>query len=409
MINWVKGQDIKDEDIDGVTTAEQRLSVHGDVLHSRPTAINFGTDTAPQVVVFYGSNDGMLRAINGNQTAAIGSFAAGSELWSFMPPEFYPQIKRQYDNLTRVSIPSYPSSTAGKLPKPYGIDGPITAYRGTVGSSPDIKSFVYASMRRGGRALYAFDVTNTVATPNSPVLKWKIGCPNLTNDTDCTTGMSDLGQTWSAPRTLSATGYTSSPLLIMGGGYDDCEDYDSFTSGGANHNCTSSSKGKKIYVLNADTGAVVKSFDTERGVIAEQLVVADSAGKAKYAYTADLGGNVYRITFGAGAVSSWTITKIASLGCDTTASCTANHKFMFLPSVVASGDVYTVMLGSGDREKPITYYTSGTAVTNYFFSLIDKPLEATWPGTADCSSSAIICKNSLLAITPGTTPTACSP
>lgn len=403
LIGWSKGLDTLDEDIDANTT-ETRHSVHGDVVHSRPAAINFGTEAAPSVVVFYGGNDGMLRAVNGNQTNAIGSYAAGSELWSFMPPEFYPQIKRLYDN----SVPiAFAGSTGTTLPKPYGIDGSIASFKGKIGSSD--KTFIYASMRRGGRALYAFDVTNTLTAPNSPTLKWKIGCPNAANDTGCTAGLDGIGQTWSTPRTMLASGYGSgtSPLLIMGGGYDDCEDKDALVAGGANHNCTSTSKGNKVYVIDADTGAVVKTFNTDRGVIAQQLVVSDTAGLAKYAYTADLGGNVYRITFGSGAASSWTITKIASLGCDTTAACTANRKFMFVPSVVANGDVYTVMLGSGDREKPITYYTASGAVTNYFFSLIDKPLVApsTWPGAADCGTT-ILCKNSLLAITPGVTPTA---
>ena len=403
LIDWSKGLDIKDENNNGITTAETRLSVHGDVLHSRPVAINFGSAAIPQVVAFYGGNDGMLRAINGNQTAAIGSFAAGSELWSFMPSEFYTQIKRLYDNTPLVS---FPNGSSGALPKPYGIDGPITSFKGSIGGID--KTFIYASMRRGGRALYSFDVTNSLTSPSSPSLKWKIGCPNPDNDTDCTTGMSGIGQTWSPPQTLLASGYGSgtSPLLIMGGGYDDCEDTDALLAGGSNHSCTLLSKGKKVFVIDANTGVVVKSFDTDRGVIAEQVVVPDSTGLAKYAYTADLGGNVYRMTFGTGGPTTWTITKIASLGCDTTAPCTANRKFMFVPSVVAKGDVYTVMLGSGDREKPITYYAASGAVTNYFFSLIDKPLEsATWPGTTDCGA-AIICKNSLLGITNSATPTA---
>ncbi len=407
LIDWAKGLDVKDENSNGITTTETRLSVQGDIIHSRPTAINFGTATAPSVVVFYGGNDGMLRAINGNQTDAIGSYAAGSELWSFMPPEFYLQIKRQYDNTTPVSVPSFPSGVGGTQPKAYGIDGSIASFKGTIAGSS--KTFIYAGMRRGGRALYAFDVTNTLSTPNSPVLKWKIGCPRESDDIGCTTGMTSIGQTWSTPRTLLASGYGSgaSPLLIMGGGYDNCEDTDALVTGGANHSCTALSKGNKVFVIDANTGAVVQTFNTDRGVIADQIVVPDAAGLAKYAYTADLGGNVYRITFGSGAASSWTITKIASLGCNTTASCIANRKFMFVPSVVASGDTYTIMLGSGDREKPINYYAASGAVTNYFFSLIDKPLVAssTWPGTADCGA-AIICKNSLLGITTSATPTA---
>ncbi|MBC7618851.1 MAG: pilus assembly protein PilY [Candidatus Saccharibacteria bacterium] len=404
LINWATGLDTKDENINGVTTAETRLSVHGDVLHSRPVAINFGTAQTPQVVVFYGGNDGMLRAVNGNQTAAIGSFAAGSELWSFVPPEFYTKIKRLYDNTTPISFPNGP---IGGAAKPYGIDGPITSFKGDIGGVS--KTFIYASMRRGGRALYGFDVTNSLTAPSSPTLKWKIGCPNAANDTDCTTGMSGIGQTWSPPQTLLATGYGSgaSPLLIMGGGYDNCEDTDVLLAGGANHSCTILSKGKKVFVVNADTGAVVKTFDTDRGVVAEQLVVSDSAGRAKYAYTADLGGNVYRMTFGALSPANWTIQKIASLGCDTTAPCTANRKFMFVPSVVANGDVYTILLGSGDREKPISYYAATKSVTNYFFSLTDKPTvsAAVWPGNADCGAF-IICKNSLLGITTSATPSA---
>ena len=404
LINWSIGLDTKDEDIDGVTTAETRLSVHGDVLHSRPVAINFGTAETPQVVVFYGGNDGMLRAINGNQTAAIGSFLAGSELWSFVPPEFYTKIKRLYDNTTLISFPNGPT---GGVAKPYGIDGPITSFKGTIAGIS--KTFIYASMRRGGRALYGFDVTNSLTAPNSPTLKWKIGCPNAGNDTDCTPGMSGMGQTWSPPQTLRAAGYGSgtSPLLIMGGGYDNCEDSDALLAGGVNHSCTILSKGKKVFVVDANTGVVVKTFDTDRGVVAEQFVVSDSAGLAKYAYTADLGGNVYRMTFGAAATADWTIQKIASLGCATTSACTANRKFMFVPSVVANGDVYTIFLGSGDREKPIAYYAASRSVTNYFFSLIDKPTVSTaiWPGNADCGTF-IICKNSLLGITTSATPSA---
>ena len=65
LINWQIGQDVDDENINGVTTAETRASVHGDVVHSRPVAINHGTDASPQVVVYYGGNDGILRAVNG--------------------------------------------------------------------------------------------------------------------------------------------------------------------------------------------------------------------------------------------------------------------------------------------------------------------------------------------------------
>ncbi|MGT2434291.1 hypothetical protein ACU4HD_46540 [Cupriavidus basilensis] len=50
--------------------------------------VNYGTSTTPNVVVYYGTNDGVFHAINGNQTAGINGVRPGGELWGFIPPEF---------------------------------------------------------------------------------------------------------------------------------------------------------------------------------------------------------------------------------------------------------------------------------------------------------------------------------
>ncbi len=398
LVNWAKGLDVNDENIDGVTTTEMRQSVHGDVIHSRPVAINFGTDAVPEVVVFYGGNDGVLRAINGNRSSSLGLVPAGGELWSFVAPEFFSKIKRLRDNATQIS---FKGNTVGSaLPKPYGVDGPITGFQGNIGVVA--KTFIYATMRRGGRVLYAFDVT----TPASPVLKWKKGCPNAGDDTDCTTDFSGIGQTWSSPKILNSSGYGSGakPILIMGGGYDPCEDAD---NGTANHNCTSFTKGNKIYVLDADTGVLLKTLDTVRGVVGDLTVVPDSTtGMAKYAYAADLGGNVYRVNIGTVHPSDWTITTIASLGCDTVGSCNANRKFMFGPDVVVeSSGINYLMLGSGDREKPLSAWIASTGVANHFFMIKDKPTDSAWLSSQSLTCSvSVICKNSLTPIVTGATP-----
>ncbi len=386
LINWTRGVDLDDENGDTQTTT-MRASAHGDVVHSRPVAMDFGTAAAPQVVVFYGGNDGVFRAVNGNQTEYIGSVAPGAELWAFMPPNFYGQIKRIRDNTTQINFPNI--TTPGALPKPYGVDGPITAYRG--GSA----TTVFATMRRGGRTLYAFNVPND--NPANISLKWRIGC--LT-DTTCSPGFADIGQTWSAPKVLKAE-YDSGavPLLVMGGGYDPCEDSDPNT-------CTSSSNGSQIYVLNADTGALLKTLETDRGVIADVVVVPDSTtGLAKFAYAADLGGNIYRVNIGGDAPAGWTITKIASLGCSTPASCSQNRKFVFAPDVVQENGDYVLLIGSGDREKPLLSYSAAASVSNYFFSLRDRPTDSAWLQSelGNCSA-ALICLDSLLGISTAANP-----
>jgi len=415
LIKWAKGMDNNilaysaggdpnyEDENGNANYTDRRLSAHGDVVHSRPVAVNFGTALAPKVVVFYGGNDGWLRAVNGNRTDPIGTAPAGSELWAFAPPEFHSKFARLRAQSPVVHYLNTPAEDATK--KDYGIDGPITAFQGTIGGSN--KTLIYATMRRGGRSIYSFDVTNAATSPTSPAFKWRIGC---TAAGDCTSGMSGLGQTWGAVRPLTHGSYSlgTSPLLAIGGGYDTCDDYDALSSGGANHNCTSTSNGHYLYFVDADTGVVQKSFDTSavmttshnkyRGVIADIALARGADGHAIYAYIVDLGGNVFRVTM-SGAPSAWTMKQIASLGCNNaSSSCDANRKFMFAPSVIktAAGE-YTLLVGSGDREKPISGYAAATAVQNYFFMFKDRPDDVTYPGTGDCGA-AVICLNSLLKI-----------
>ncbi|MGV3741149.1 MAG: pilus assembly protein PilY, partial [Burkholderiaceae bacterium] len=262
LVAWAQGKDVADPDgvgsIDGdenknnVTLTEMRPSAHGDVVHSRPVAINFGTEDDPAVVVFYGGNDGILRAVNGNRTAAIEGVEAGNELWSFVAPEFYKNIKRIRDNNIKINFPGNAITTHTPLPKPYGVDGPVTAYKDAS------RAWIYATMRRGGRALYAFDVD--VNDPTNITLKWKKGCPNLLDDAGCTSGFASIGQTWSAAKSLTATGYGdgASPMIMIGGGYDGCEDADPHTCNADGY----TPKGNKIYVMDADSGVLLHTLST---------------------------------------------------------------------------------------------------------------------------------------------------
>lgn len=386
LIHWVRGRDPQDEDGDAATTTEMRRSAHGDVVHSRPVAVNYGSDAEPKVVVFYGANDGSLRAVNGNRsthyTTTGAEWAAGQELWSFVPPEFVPKVKRLYDNNVRVSFQGSLGTTAAK---PYGMDGPLTVYRGDAGT------WLFAGMRRGGRSLYAFDVT----TPHTPSLRWRIGCPSADSDSGCSTGMSDIGQTWAVPKVVTTRGHDG-PLILMGGGYDVCEDADPW-----NASACGSPKGAVVYVINASSGAVLKSFTTARSVVGEIGTVVDSDGYTTMAYAADLGGNVYRIAIDDAAPSAWTSTQIAALGCSTPAACTSPRKFMHGPDVVVGNNgIHYLLIGSGDREKPLLSYTAAAGVSNKMFSLQDKPGDATWLSSESsrCNGQSLLCIASLLEV-----------
>ncbi len=358
--------------------------MHGDVVHSRPVAINYGTDAVPQVVVFYGGNDGVLRAVNGNRSTAISSAAAGDELWSFVPPEFYGSLKRLYDNSTRINFPGLLVTTGSVAPKPYGMDGAVAAYRqGTT------TAWLFASMRRGGRLIYAFDVSD----PAAPSLKWRKGCPNQDNDTGCDTGMDGIGQTWSAPKVVKSTGYGAgnSPMLVFGGGYDKCEDVDTNSAAPA---CGTGTKGNHIYVLDAATGAQLNSFVTDRAVAGEVTIVERQPRP---------GADRLRGRPGRQRLPDHHRRRDAGQlehDEDRLARLRYGEHLHAQPQVhVQAGrgrwtsGVYVILLGSGDREKPLRYYNSALGVANHFYMLVDKPTDTAWLSSESdhCNGTPVLC------------------
>jgi len=341
IVNFISGQDVTGE-INAIASSANRPSIHGDVIHSRPLPVDYGGTTG--VMVYYGSNDGTYRAVNAN---------TGTETWAFVAPESFPYLERLLDN-----SPVLTSST----PKSFYFDGSTGIYQ----SANNANVWIYPSMRRGGRMVYAFDA----GIPSSPTFMWKAGCPNLGSNTGCTTGFSNIGQTWSTPTVAFLPGYsTTEPVVIIGGGYDACEDADT-----SSPSC-SSTTGNMVYVLDAKTGTLLNSFSTIRSVAADiSLVDINNDGAVDAAYVADTGGNIYRIdfsdpanSFAAKAPAQWTISTVAYTN-------GAGRKFLFAPAVLPyQGQVY-LAIGSGDREHPlITNYLYTTPITNRFYVYLDNP------------------------------------
>ena len=373
LVNWVVGQDVQDENGNG-NTSESRPSLHGDEIHSRPLPIDYGSGV---VRVFYGSNDGTLRAVDG---------ASGQELWAFVPPEFYnptPAVytpgaspattptgleRLMWSNMTDAAgnqispIVKYFGTPAGvtptPVPKDYYYDGSAGVYESAVNAQgvPG-RVWIYPTMRRGGRMLYGLDVTNAT----SPAVLWKFGCPYLTTDTGCfgSANVSSIGQTWSTPAVAASVIGYSSPVVIVGGGYDACEDANAPAP-----TCTSP-KGAGVFVLDAQSGAQLAFFPTTRSVAADiALISIATPGIVDHAYAADTGGNIYRLDF-AGNPNQWVMNRIAYTN-------GSGRKFLFAPALLAApgGQVY-VALGSGDREHPLQAQYPYMNVLNRFYVFKD--------------------------------------
>jgi type IV pilus assembly protein PilY1 len=337
LINWVRGEDnMNNEDGNGVTT-DIRARIHGDLLHSRPAVVNYNRTAGDRdIVVYYGTNGGVFHAVKGGLDNDD-----GVEKWGIVFPEFLGKLKRLRDNSPEISDANR---------KPYFADGPVSVYQkdgngdGQLSGGSD-KVYLYVGMRRGGRFMYALDVTN----PDVPKHLWKI---------DNSGSFAELGQTWSSPRPARINAVANDPVLIFGAGYDP-ENEDLSTAG-------TNDKGRGIFVVNGSDGTLVKHIMPAgmASVPADVTVVdRDNDGIHDRIYAVDTKGNVWRTDINDADPANWQTFKIAALAGSGAANA---RKFLNKPDVVFGKTYDAILVGSGDRENPFD-----TTVVNRFYMLRD--------------------------------------
>ncbi len=367
LMRWVRGEDNFGDEPSPGSPINVRPSVHGDVVHARPTVVNYGPSFG--VVVFYGAGDGTFRAINGNQPLAtpstIGSTPPGGELWAFIPPEFYGKLLREHDNSPLIKyFSTSPAITPTPLDKDYFFDGIAGLYQNLT----DGKVRLYLSARRGGSLLYALDISD----PTRPKFLWK----HSSSDT----GFSELGQTWSTPKVAIVKGYAN-PVLIFGAGYDPNEDSEPPIA---------DATGRGIFILDTLSGDIVwRAAQGGSGNFCQgtpcllqgmkyaipadvTLLDTDADGKVDRAYAADLGGNIWRVDFepaGGNTPAFWQVHLLAALGGASTDA--TKRKFFYPPDAVATNAFTAVMAVTGDREHPL-FPMQATSIVNRFYMLIPR-------------------------------------
>ncbi len=346
FLRWIRGLDAFNEGgvssgFNGLTTTAQRKWLLGDVLHSRPVAVNYGIRTGysefnQDVRLIFGSNDGLLRMVRSTASGSTKPSAVtqqgaayGQEVWAFMPREL----------LAHVPTLAMTTSDVG-LNRPYGADGPpalltidtngdgiINNVAGcTVGAVDCDRAWVYFGLRRGGKSYYAVDISNPDAT--LPNLLWKIG--------SSTTGFTELGMTFSSPRVgwvrfedVSGTNQFGTPLanvpvpvVIFGGGYNGhavtSGDHHQSGTGGPSKDTIlgtpftgNDPQGNAIYIVHARTGQLIwkatlgssaatatnfQAPEMKHGIAAPVSPMdSDGDGILDRLYVADTGGRVWRV------------------------------------------------------------------------------------------------------------------
>jgi type IV pilus assembly protein PilY1 len=366
LIAFARGLDVDDLDGDSETD-EAREWIFGDALHSRPLPINYGaiggyTDPSNSAIFLaVASNDGMLRMIRNTRP---GGAESGEEVWAFMPRKAMGAQKTLRANGTGMT-------------HPYTVDGAPVAFiqdinrDGSIISSDGDKVYLYVGMRRGGKAYYAFDVTD----PESPRLMWTI---------EKSGDFAELGYTFSNPRvSLVDSPSGPKPVVMFAGGYDLNKDARGVVG-------SNDSEGNAIYVVDAETGDLVwkaRRGSGGSGAVFEHPQLVDSIPSALAAgdtdgdgftdrlVVGDTGGNVWRADLHGPDVSNWKLTLLAALGRHTGGAMgmISDRRFFHRPDLVPSKDsdgmFDAVVIGSGNRANPLD---KGGSTVNFAFMIKDR-------------------------------------
>lgn len=261
----------------------------GPIVHSEPILVDYlnNDGSLNKRYIAVGANDGMLHVFDDSD---------GSEIYAFVPPAVLTVLK-QYD----------PTNTQKKV---YTVDGPPVIVKKSGGDR-----LLVFGLRRGGRAYYALNITNT--SPANWSLEWVIE-----PSTDCGSGdtcFAELGQSWSRMvQTRIQTGANAyKNVLIFGGGYDageDRSDENDYTLSDSH----ASAMGRGIFIIDTDTGLPVADAlfngadpfvwpadDSPASPIdqmkycfpADPTVVTDYGGLMLAAYLSDLYGQVWKVRY----------------------------------------------------------------------------------------------------------------
>ncbi|MDI9240786.1 PilC/PilY family type IV pilus protein [Lysobacter sp. LF1] len=234
-----------------------RASRIGDIVNSSPFYVK-ATDT-----LFIGANDGMLHSINAG---------TGAVRFSYVPAGI------DFAALASLSDPDYSHK--------FFVDGGIDVTTPEQGKN---KNILAASLGRGGRGVFALDVTTPGSFSATDVL-WD----KTFSSSTATVADADMGYVLGAP--LVRQGNNNKTLVIVGNGVDS----------------DNASSVLFIYVLN-DNGTLNSTIKINTGATGSNGMAEARAadvnndGKADYVYAGDLQGNLWKFDLSSTVASNWAV------------------------------------------------------------------------------------------------------
>lgn len=276
LVNFIRGQTGFEEQSGNTDQIyRDRDHVLGDMIGSQPVYVkappfaylddhydDFKSSNKNRLAMVYvAANDGMLHAFE----ATTGLTSSGTEKWAYIPPMVLPNLYKLADKNYSTNHQYYVDGapTIGDI-CPNAPTSSCTAR--------DWKSILVGGLNAGGKGYYALDITD----PANPKALW-----NFTVDDD-----EDMGFSFGNP---IITKRGDGTWVVV------------FTSGYNNHTNGADGKGH-LYILNANTGALLAKLNTTAGDTStpsglgkiNAWIDATTDNTAKRFYGGDLLGNVWR-------------------------------------------------------------------------------------------------------------------
>ena len=311
VVDWMRGSRTGEG-----STVRQRASLIGAVINAEPVVSRLDG------VVYLASGEGMLHAFD---------TATGAELWAYQPS----------DTLASVGA----SVERGWVFKTQLDATPAWAQLSTT------QKLLVGGLGAAGRSYYALDVSNprpANATAAAAQFKWVF--PTTTD----TTNRGYVGYTVGKP-VIAKTAADGNVVLV--------------TSGYDNGQTIGDGKGR-LWMLNASTGAVIKTFRTTEGTTSAEAGLAhvsalkEADGTTRYVYGGDLLGNVWKFDLAASGAGTHDATLVATLydGAGNRQPVTT------APELVMMGDKRVILVGTG---RVLDINDFGSTRTQTFYAIAD--------------------------------------
>ena len=233
-------------------------------------------------MVYVGGNDGMFHGFNAD---------TGEEVFAYVPSAVFP-------NLSQLTSQNYAHK--------FFVDGSPTYTDAFFNGA--WHSVITSGLRKGGQMMFALDVTDpdSLSEANAgDIVLWEFGDRDTDGDT-AVEGDADLGYTYSQPSVVRL--HNGEWGAVFGNGYNNtAADGSASTTGNA-----------VLYIVNIETGELIRKLDTEYGMaqdpegnsrpngLASPAVVDINADAvADFVYAGDLFGNLWKFDLRDTNPSNW--------------------------------------------------------------------------------------------------------